>query len=121
MYYIIGRFADNAEVNNRSSYKLLEQVFYQQCDVEEAKVVLKEKTGGNCIQNPSDPGATYDGHKCPGYQVQLAETCNPQNEQQFITCVIAQTAAEPSIKTVHRLFFTEIQNFTKSPLHAMIL
>jgi len=100
MYYLIGRFAGCTEVNSRSSYKLLEQVFYQQCDVQEAKVVVKEKTGGNCIQNPSDPDATYDGHKGPGYQVQLAETCNPENEQQFITCAIAQTAAEPDSQAV---------------------
>ena len=25
------------------------------------------------MQNPSDPDATYDGHKGPGYQTQLAE------------------------------------------------
>jgi len=35
---------------------------------------LKVKTGGDCVQNPSDLDATYDGHKGPGYQVQLAET-----------------------------------------------
>jgi len=100
MYYLIGRFADSAPVSNRSSYKAVEQVFHQQCDVQEAKVVVKEKTGGNCIQNPSDPDATYDGHKGPGYQVQLAETCNPENEQQFITCAIAQSAAEPDSQAV---------------------
>jgi hypothetical protein len=48
----------------------------------------------NVMQNPSDPGATYDGHKGPGYQVQLSETCNPDNEVQLITCAIPQTAAE---------------------------
>ena len=100
MYYLIRRFSNNEQVNNRDTYKAVERIFYQQCDVQEDKVVVKEKTGGNCIQNPSDPDATYDGHKGPGYQVQLAETCNPENQQQFITCAIAQTASEPDSQAV---------------------
>ena len=31
---------------------------------------MKTKTGGDCMQNPSDLDATYSGHKGPGYQVQ---------------------------------------------------
>jgi len=100
MYYLIRRFSNNEQVNNRDTYKAVERIFYQQCNVQEDKVVVKEKTGGNCIQNPSDPDATYDGHKGPGYQVQLAETCNPENQQQFITCAIAQTASEPDSQAV---------------------
>jgi hypothetical protein len=46
------------------------------------------------MQNPSDPGATYDGHKGSGYQVQLSETCHPENEVQLITCALPQTAVE---------------------------
>src|SRR4030066_160132 len=33
------------------------------------------------------------GHKGPGYQAQIAETCHPDNEVQLITCVLPQTAA----------------------------
>ena len=58
------------------------------------KVVVREKTGGNVIQNPSDPNATYDGHKGVGYQVQIAETSNPENDIQLVTSVLAQTAVE---------------------------
>ncbi len=29
--------------------------------------MVRTKTGGNCMQNPSDTEATYDGHKGPGY------------------------------------------------------
>jgi len=94
MYYLIKRFADNGEHNNRDTYKALERIFYEQCEVQEESVCIKKKTGGNVMQNPSDPDATYDGHKGPGFQTQLAETCNPQNEAQFITCAIPQTAAE---------------------------
>jgi len=47
--------------------------------VSEGKVVVKAKTGGDCVQTPSDLDATYDAHKGPGYQVQIAETCSPEN------------------------------------------
>ncbi len=56
---------------------------------------MKAKTGGDVMQNPSDPDATYDGHKGPGYQVQLAETCVPGNAVQLITAALPQTACEP--------------------------
>jgi hypothetical protein len=59
------------------------------------KVVVKAKTGGDCVQNPSDPDATYDGHKGPGYQIQLTETCVPGNDVQLITAALPQTACEP--------------------------
>ena len=65
------------------------------CESVEKQVVLKTKTGGNVMQNPSDPGATYSGHKGPGYQVQLSETCHPDNEVQLILAALPQTAVTP--------------------------
>ena len=56
---------------------------------------MKAKTGGDCVQNPSDPDASYDAHKGKGYQVQIAETCSPENEVQLITGALPQSAAEP--------------------------
>ena len=69
MYSLVKLFADNSTHNSKSTYKALERIFYEQCEVHEDKVSVKEKTGGNVMQNPSDPDATYDGHKGPGYQV----------------------------------------------------
>ncbi len=94
MYYLVRHFAELPEHAGINTYKLMERVFYDQCEVYEDAVSIKAKTGGNVIQNPSDPDATYDGHKGPGYQAQLTETCNPENETQIITSVIPQTAAE---------------------------
>ena len=95
MYLLIRRFADTAEHAGRDTYKAMERIFYEQCEVHEEKVCVKKKTGGNVIQNPSDMDATYDGHKGPGYQVQISETCHPDNEVQLITCALPQTAVEP--------------------------
>jgi hypothetical protein len=103
MYYLIQRFADIDEYARKDTYKALERIFYEQCQVHEDAVSIKQKTGGNCLQNPSDPDATYDGHKGPGYQAQISETCNPDNEAQLITCAIPQTAAESDANAVEEV------------------
>lgn len=93
LHAIIQRFADHAEHQQRRSYLALLTIFQQQCSLVENKVVVVQtKTGGNVMQNPSDPGATYSGHKGPGYQVQLAETCHPDNEVELLLSAVPQTA-----------------------------
>jgi len=94
MHALIRRFAECPEHAQRTSYQALERVFHEQCDVQEERVQVKAKTGSEVMQNPSDPDASYDGHKGPGYQVQLSETCDPENQQQLIVGVLPQTAAE---------------------------
>jgi Transposase DDE domain len=91
---LINRFADHSGLNARPSYQALLTVFGQQCEIVEDKIVVKVKTGGRCVQNPSDPDATYDGCKGQGYKVQLVETCADENEVQLILSAIPQTAAE---------------------------
>jgi hypothetical protein len=92
LHFLINRFANRPDLTNRSTYKALITIFGQQCELSGDKVVVKTKTGGDCVQNPSDPDATYDGHKGPGYQVQIAETCVPGNDVQLITAALPQTA-----------------------------
>ena len=58
----------------RSTYKALVAIFNRQCEVSEGKVVVKAKTGGDCIQNPSDADATYDAHKGRGRAYPLSGT-----------------------------------------------
>jgi Transposase DDE domain len=94
LLWIIERFADCAALTGRSTYKALVTIFHQQCEVIDDRVVVKAKTGGDRVQNPSDPDATYDAHKGPGYQVQIAETCSPANDVQLITAALPQTACE---------------------------
>ena len=91
---LINRFADHAGLNKRPSYQALVTVFHQQCEIVADKIVVKQKTGGACVQNPSDMAGTYDGHKGPGHKVQLAETCSDKNDVQLILAAIPQTAAD---------------------------
>lgn len=100
MHFLIGQFAEKAPLNNGTCYKAMERIFYEQCDVHEEKVTVKDKVGSRVMQNPSDADATYDGHKGPGYQVQLPETCDPNNEVQILTAALPQTAAEPDTEAV---------------------
>ena len=94
MRELINRFADHAGLNQRPSYQALVTVFDQQCEIVADKIVIKAKTGGRCVQNPSDLDATYDGHKGQGHKVQLVETCSDENDVQLILTVIPQTAVE---------------------------
>jgi hypothetical protein len=94
LLFVIERFADCAELTNRPSYKALGTIFEQQCRIVDGKVTVEQKPDANRIQNPSDPDATYDGHKGVGYQVQIAETCSSANEVQLITGALPQTACE---------------------------
>jgi hypothetical protein len=90
MYSLVQKFSYHPTHAGRETYKALERILYEQCNVEEGKISIKPKTGGDVMQNPSDPDATYDGHKGQGYQVQLSETCNPENDVQIITAALPQ-------------------------------
>ena len=103
MHFIIQHFSGNVKHNNKDTYKAVERIFYEQCEVHEDKVTIKKKTSGNVMQNPSDADATYDGHKGSGYQVQLLETCNEENDVQLITSAIAQRAVESDANAVEEV------------------
>jgi Transposase DDE domain len=81
-------------MRERPSYQALVTVFAQQCEIVDDLVQVRTKTGGACVQNPSDLGATYDGKKGQGYQAQFSETCSGANEVQLIVSVLPQTAVE---------------------------
>ena len=76
IYELICQFKGHAAVNSLYSYKELERVFSEHCSVEDETVVVKpaKEIPSDSLQNPSDPDATYDGHKGQGYQVQIMET-----------------------------------------------
>jgi hypothetical protein len=106
MYSLIRLFSSCPAHAARSTFKLLEKMFYEQCEIQEQKVIIKDKPGGSVMQNTSDPEATCDGHKGPGYQCQVTETCSGDNEVQIITSAIAQTAVEPDALAVPQVIKT---------------
>jgi hypothetical protein len=92
LLFLVSRFASETAITSRSSYQAMSRILNEQCDVVAARVTLKDKPGGNVMQNPSEPDATYDGHKGPGYQAQISETCSETNDVQLITNVLCEPA-----------------------------
>jgi Transposase DDE domain len=103
LHALIERFADHAGLQARSSYKALATIFEQQCEIVDAKIQVRTKTGGDCMQNPSDPDATYDGQKGQGYQVQLSETCSEENDVQLIVAALPQTAVSHDAEALEEI------------------
>jgi hypothetical protein len=77
LYRLATQFENHQRVSDMNSYKLLCRIVKEQCDVQEdGTIELKapKQIPSDSLQNPSDPDASYDGHKGQGYQVQVMET-----------------------------------------------
>jgi IS5 family transposase len=77
LYRLVTQFASNRQVADMSSYKLLCRIVKEQCEVGAdgtIEVKAPKQIRSDSLQNPSDPDATYSGHKGQGYQVQVMET-----------------------------------------------
>ena len=78
LFDLIEQFKDHPEINSMHSYKLLERVLKEQCNVSDdgklVEVKRPQEIPSDSLQNPSDCDATYSGHKGQGYQVQVMET-----------------------------------------------
>lgn len=102
LYYLITCFQGNEEVKQMSSYRLLERVLSEQCEVKEvdgkAEVSVKpsKEVPSDSLQNPSDPDASYDGHKGQGYQVQVMETYSDAEDDSPKLNLITHVAVEPA-------------------------
>ena len=107
LFDLIEAFKDQPKVCAMHSYKLMQRVLREQCHLgngtDGRKVTIKTpaEIPSDSLQNPSDPDATYSGHKGQGYQVQVMETfirCEDKEEKQkqlnLITHVNVQAACE---------------------------
>lgn len=127
---LVNRFQKNHKIRRWETYRLMERLLREQCELREDETgkihvwfrepkkkegnknpgggeVLKapEKIGGDTLQNPSDPDATYSGYKGPGYKVQLAETCHKENPFQVIDYAKVEGAHESdqnSAEEIHK-------------------
>ena len=107
LFNLIEQFKHQQAICCMHSYKLMQRVLAEQCNLEndkDGKKVTIKKPGqvpSDSLQNPSDPDATYSGHKGQGYQVQVMETFSrsedktqKQQSLNLITHVAVQTACE---------------------------
>jgi hypothetical protein len=108
LFHLVQRFAEHPQVSSMYSYATMVRVLKEHCEIKEqegASAELRVKASceipSDSLQNPSDPDATYSGHKGQGYQVQVMETyCTNEDEQErdralnLITHVEVQPACE---------------------------
>ena len=119
LFDLVQQFRGYPEVTGMYSYQLLERVLKEHCHISDDKdnpVELKnsKEIASDSLQNPSDPDATYSGHKGQGYQVQVMETfCDDEAQKdqslQLITHIEVEQAHEsdanaivPAIETVEK-------------------
>jgi hypothetical protein len=80
LWVLVETFHTHRKISGMGVFGLLQRVLNEQCDItgegDEAKVEIKDpkNVSSDSLQNPSDAGAGYSGHKGPGYQAQLMET-----------------------------------------------
>jgi len=100
LYAVLTTLAEIQPVCQWDGYRQLELIFSQQCELREEFVEVRRQTGGDVIQNVSDPDATYCGNKGAGYQVQISETFNEDGEPNLITGVKVETAVQSDADAV---------------------
>jgi len=102
LFDLVQQFKSNQEVATMYSYKLLERVLKEHCNLTDDKdnpVELKKpkEIASDSLQNPSDPDATYSGHKGQGYQVQVMETfCDDEEKKEETLNLITHVEVEPA-------------------------
>ena len=103
LFALVEQFKDHPEIKAMHSYKLLERVLKEQCKVNVSDnknpvdVKRPKEIPSDSLQNPSDPDATYSGHKGQGYQVQVMETyCKDEDAKEKSLNLITHVQVEPA-------------------------
>jgi len=105
LFFLIERFKDHGQITAMSSYQLMVRLLKEQCHVEQdgqtqvQRVSIKpnKEVPSDSLQNPSDPEATYDGHKGQGFQMQVSETYSEEEKKPL--SLITEVIVEPAHKS----------------------
>jgi hypothetical protein len=103
LFDLVQQFKDHPEISKLDSYKLLERVLKEQCNLSESdeketvEVKKPKDIPSDSLQNPSDPDATYSGHKGQGYQAQIMETyCDDEEAKEKTLNLITHVQVDPA-------------------------
>lgn len=101
LLFIVRQFEEHDTIKQLKTMALLQRLLDEQCslqgDTKQETITLKDpkEVASTSLQNPSDPDATYDGHKGQGYQAQLMETYQEEKTTpNLITYVHVEAAHE---------------------------
>jgi len=94
---LVIQFENISEICDMNTYKLLKRVLTEQCTMTENTAVPRapKEISSDSLQNPSDPDATYSGHKGQGFQAQIMETYSEDKEETVLN-LITHVEVEPS-------------------------
>jgi hypothetical protein len=103
------------------SYKLLERVLKEQCNLSDdgklVEVKRPKEISSDSLQNPSDPEATYSGHKGQGYQVQVMESyCKDEDGKEESLNLITHVEVEPAHESDAHALIPAIESSKKRGL-----
>jgi hypothetical protein len=104
LFFLIERFKDHGPITAMSSYQLMVRLLKEQCHVEQdgqtqvQRVLIKpnKEVPSDSLQNPSDPDASYDGHKGQGFQMQVSETYSKEEAEKKTLSLITEVIVEPA-------------------------
>jgi hypothetical protein len=102
LHGLITAFSADETITEIPEYQMLERVLREQCiltgEGDERKVTVKppKEVSPDSLQNPSDPDASYNGHKGQGYEVQLMETYQPGERDPKIPNLITYFEVTPA-------------------------
>jgi len=125
LFDLVQQFKDHPEVKNMHSYKLLERVLNEQCnvnvsdDANPVTVKAPKEIPSDSLQNPSDPDTTYSGHKGQGYQIQVMETYSkdedPKSRKKNLN-LITRVEVEPAHQSDAKAIIPAIESANQSDL-----
>jgi hypothetical protein len=125
LFDLVMQFKGGPVVCDMHSYKQLERILNDQCNVQTSEdgpsiMVKKPKEiPSDSLQNPSDPDATYSGHKGQGYQVQIMETYIPTTDKETRETtlnLITHVEVEPAHKSDANAFLPAIVSVQEAGL-----
>jgi hypothetical protein len=101
LFALYVRFKDQADVADMYSFKMLTRVLHEQCNLtgdadNPVEIKPPKEIASDSLQNPSDPEASYSGHKGQGYQVQVMETYSTSSEEEKNLRLITHVQVEPA-------------------------
>jgi hypothetical protein len=93
LFRIKSAFENHKQIKNYETFQTLCKVFSQQCevkenDVQEPEIIIKDKPDTDTICTPHNTEARYVRkvkQKITGDKAFVTETCDPENQTQFIT------------------------------------
>ena len=125
LFDLIERFKEYPQITSMHSYKLLERVLKEQCnlnvsnDSKPVEIKKPKEIPSDSLQNPSDPDATYSGHKGQGYQVQVMETYtdtkDPKEKSKTLN-LITHVAVEKACESDANALIPAIESTQKQDL-----